>query len=198
MIVGVTGGMGAGKSTVCDVFLEQGALVIEADVVGHVVVRDPVVVGQLAEAFGPDIVDENGELIRREVARRAFVSEAGLERLNAIVWPPLIEQIKTRAEAALKEESHRPVVIDAALLVEWGNPKGLCDVLVVVTAPLPVRRERTMERLGISAEEADARMASQKSVEEKVKVADYVIENGASLEAGRRKAQQVWGEILNV
>ena len=135
MIVGVTGGMGAGKSTVCDVFLQQGARVIEADVVGHEVVRDPVVVGQLVEAFGPEIVDENGALIRRELGRRAFVSEAGRERLNAIVWPPLIEQIKTQVEVALKEE--RPVVIDAALLVEWGNPKGLCDVLVVVTAPLP-------------------------------------------------------------
>ena len=194
MIAGVTGGIGAGKSTVCDVFAKAGAWVIEADEVGHETVQDPAVIQNLVEAFGLDIVDKNGVLIRRELGRRAFASEAGRERLNAIVWPPLIERLRDRAGAALEEAPERVVVIDAALLLEWGD--AFCDVLVVVAAPLEVRKKRTMDRLGISEAEVEARMASQKPEEEKVRAADYVIQNGDSLEMGRQRAREVWEQII--
>ena len=195
MTVGVTGGIGAGKSSVCRIFEAEGALVVDADAVGHETVADPDVVRELAAAFGADILDSEGCLVRRELGRRAFASEAGRKQLNAIVWPPLDRRLRRRIREALDACPGRPVVVDAALLVEWGDPKAFCDLLVVVTAPREVRTARTMARLGISETEAGARMASQLPEEEKVRVADYVIVNDASAEELERKARAVWREI---
>ena len=195
MTVGVTGGIGAGKSSVCRIFEAEGALVVDADAVGHETVADPDVLRELAAAFGSDILDAEGRLVRRELGRRAFASEAGRKHLNAIVWPPLDRRLRRRIREALDECPGRPVVVDAALLVEWGDSKAFCDLLVVVTAPREVRTARTMARLGISETEAGARMASQLPEEEKVRVADYVIVNDASAEELERKARAVWREI---
>ena len=194
MIVGVTGGMGAGKSSVSGCFAAEGALVVDADREGHKILRKPEVIQALAAAFGPDIVDAEGQVIRRELGRRAFSSEANRQRLNAIVRLPLGALLERRAQAALAEAPERPVVIDAALLVEWGD--AFCDVLVVVMAPEAVRKARTVARLGISETEAEARMASQLPESEKVRVADYVIVNDGSPPEMQAKARSVWKQIL--
>ncbi|MDA0748206.1 MAG: dephospho-CoA kinase [bacterium] len=195
MKVGVTGGIGAGKSSVCRLLGELGALVIEADAVGHEAVQDPVVLKELVADFGADILDEAGKLNRRELGRRAFATEAGRKRLNEIVWPLLGRLLLDRAEEALAAQPHRPVVIDAALLVEWGTPKSICDVLVVVTAPQEIRVRRTMERMGLSEAEVEARMASQFPEEEKVRLADYVIVNDGSEMELVEKTRAVWEQI---
>ena len=175
MTVGVTGGMGAGKTCVSRVFEAEGALVVDADRVGHETVTSPEVLQELVAAFGPDILDGKGRLVRRTLARRAFAPDASRQRLNAIVWPALEVRLRQRVQEALHERPGRPVVIDAPLLLEWGRSEGLYEVLVVVTAPVETRIERTVSRLGISRAEAEVRMASQLPDEEKVRVADYVI-----------------------
>ncbi len=195
MTVGVTGGIGAGKSSVCRIFEAEGALVVEADAVGHETVEGPAVLRELVAAFGADILDGEGRLVRRELGRRAFASEASRQQLNRIVWPTLGERLKARVREALLECPDRPVVIDAALLLEWGDPKAVCDALVVVTAPPKMRVARTVSRLGISEAEAEARMASQLSEEEKVRAADYVIVNDGSLEDLEQKAWAVWVRV---
>ncbi len=198
MIVGVTGGIGAGKSRVCDVFAREGAYVIEADEVGRDAVEDPAVLRALADSFGGDILDENGVLVRRELGRRAFASAEARDRLNAIVWPPLGRMLREDSRRALDECPGRSVVIDAALFLEWGDHRELCNVLVVVTAPEGVRIRRAMERKGLSEAEVRDRMASQMSESEKVKAADYVIENAGSVANLETRALAVWRRILEL
>ncbi|MCY3765849.1 MAG: dephospho-CoA kinase [Gemmatimonadetes bacterium] len=196
MIVGVTGGIGAGKSRVCEVFARGGAYVIEADEVGRAAVDDPGVLRSLAETFGRGILDENGVLIRRELGRRAFVSTETRDRLNAIVWPTLVEKLKDRARSALAQRPERPVVIDAALILEWGDHHELCDILVVVTAPETVRIQRAMERKGLSEAEVRERMACQLPESDKVEAADFVIENARSAAELESVALSVWRQIV--
>lgn len=195
MIVGVTGGIGAGKSTVCAVFEEAGAHVIDADAVGHDVLRDPAVIRNLVDAFGPEILDAAGRVIRRAVGELAFASDEGRKKLNAAVWQPLRQALSHKIQAALDRDPNRPVVVDAALLIERGDPKAWIDILVVVTAPEPVRIERTMARLGISETEVKARIAAQLPEKDKVAVADFVVVNDATPTACRQRAMCVWQQL---
>jgi dephospho-CoA kinase len=197
VIVGVTGGIGAGKSTVCQTFSDLGGFVIDADVVGHETVRDPDVIRQLADGFGADVLDAEGQIIRPVLGQRAFASDAQRDKLNAIVWPPLRALLRKKIQQALNDDQSRPVVVDAALLVERGNPKDLVDVLVVVSAPDEIRVGRTMNRLGISEAEVKDRMAAQLPQSEKVRVADFVIENDSTPDVCRERAAKVWQEILD-
>ena len=196
MIVGLTGGIGAGKSRVCDVFAREGAWVIEADEVGRRAVEAPAVLRALVETFGGDIVDDNGRLVRRELGRRAFGSAEARDRLNAIVWPRLVRMLREDSRRALAESPDRPVVIDAALFLEWGDHRALCDVLVVVTAPDALRIQRAMERKGLTETEVRDRMASQLPEARKVNAADYVIENKGSVAELETRALAVWRQIV--
>jgi len=196
VIIGVTGGIGAGKSTVSRIFAGMGALVIDADAVGHEVLRDAAAIRELTEAFGTDILDGDGQVVRRELGRRAFFSDAQREVLNAIVWPRLRRLLNAKIQRALGEQPTRPVVVDAALLVERGDPKSLVDVLVVVTAPEDVRVRRTMDRLGISEAEVKARMAAQLPEDVKLRAADYAVVNDGTPEICRERARVVWQEMV--
>ncbi|MDP6040232.1 MAG: dephospho-CoA kinase [Candidatus Latescibacteria bacterium] len=196
MIVGVTGGIGAGKSTVCQVFEEAGALVIDADAVGHETILKPEVIRALADAFGDEILGDDGQIVRRELGKRAFASDAGREKLNAIVWRPLRDLLKAKIQVALVEKPERLVVVDAALLVERGDPKDLVDVLVVVTAPVFLRITRTKDRLGISEDEVKARLNAQLPESEKVAVADFVVVNDETPIVCQERALAVWNQIV--
>ncbi len=195
MIVGVTGGIGAGKSTVCAVFEKAGARVLDADAVGHEVLCDPGIIRNLTDAFGREILDSDGQIVRRVLGARAFASEEGRGKLNAAVWQPLRQALLDKIQAALDQNPESSVVVDAALLLERGDPKAWIDVLVVVTAPEPVRIERTMARLGISKAEVKARMAAQLPEADKVAVADFVVVNDATPAACRKRARCVWTQL---
>jgi len=197
VIVGVTGGTGAGKSTVSQIFANLGGFVIDADVVGHETIRDPKVIQYLVDAFGADIVDSDGQILRRVLGQRAFASHEQRDKLNAIVWPPLRALLRKKIQQALDEDQDRPVIVDAALLVERGNPKELVDVLVVVTAPDDVRMKRTMNRLDITEAQAKDRMAAQLPQAEKVRVADFVIKNDTTPDVCQEQAVTVWQKILD-
>ncbi len=195
MIVGVTGGMGAGKSCVCGFFVQEGAWVIDADRVGRQSAEDPAVLRALSTAFGGVILDADGNLIRRELGRRAFASAEARDGLNTIVWPPLVRRLREDSRRALDECPDRTVVIDAALFLEWGDHRALCDVLVVVTAPEAIRIQRAMERKGLTEAEVRDRMASQLPESEKVNAADYVIENTGTVAELETRARAVWRQI---
>jgi dephospho-CoA kinase len=197
VIVGVTGGTGAGKSTVSQIFANLGGFVVDADVVGHETIRDPQVIRHLADAFGADILDGEGHIIRRILGQRAFASHEQRDKLDAIVWPPLRALLRKKIQQALDDDPKRPVVVDAALLVERGNPKELVDVLVVVTAPDDVRLKRTMHRLGITEAQVKDRMAAQLPQAEKVRVADFVIKNDTTPDVCQEQAATIWQKILD-
>ena len=197
MIVGVTGGIGAGKSTVCQTFLDLGGFVIDADVVGHETLRDPEVILKLSDGFGADILDKHGQVLRPVLGQMAFSSAAQRDKLNVIVWPPLRTLLRKKIQEAQQEDPKRPVVVDAALLIERGNPRDLVDILVVVSAPDDIRVRRTVKRLGISVTEVKDRMAAQLPQADKMRVADFVIRNDSTPDVCRQRAKGIWQDILN-
>jgi len=180
MLVGLTGAIGAGKSTLARLLAARGAAVIDADRLGHAVVEHPEVAAALRRAFGGDIARADGTLDRQEIGRRAFASPEGRDLLNRLVRPPLEAALWEAVEAAVAGGGN-PVVVDAPLLVEWGID-GRFDILVAVTAAEEVRRSRALAR-GLDAVEFAARARGQLAPEKKAQRADIVIDNSGSDEA---------------
>jgi len=191
-VVGLVGGIGSGKSTAAAMLSELGALVVEADAIGHGVYRagtpgfDAVV-----RAFGAGVVGEDGEIDRRRLGPIVFGDPARLAELNAIVHPLIRGEIERRIAAAREEGRVPAVVVEAAILIEAGW-RDLVDEVWVVVAP----RERIVDRLaagrGIDRADAEARMRRQMSDAERRAAADVVIENDGSLDDLRGAVARAW------
>lgn len=194
VVIGVTGGIASGKSVVCRVFEELGSVVIEADRVGHETLERAEVRGQLVEAFGQEILDAEGVVDRRRLGQVVFNDPAARVRLNRIVHPSLLAEIRRQVAALRSSGFDGVVVVDAALLIEWG-PEALVDVVVVVTAPESLQMARLMERNGLSADEAARRVASQVPNAERARWADYLIDASGSVAETERQAREVWEAI---
>ncbi len=178
VIYGLTGQTGAGKSTVGKLLNEKGYLIVDGDVAAREVVeKGSPVLGQLAEVFGADILDENGELIRSALAKKAFASEESRQKLNAITHPAVtawsIDFIKKNLN-----ESHKGVVIDAAAIFD-SDIRRYCTKMIVVTAPERVRLERILARDGITEEAAMLRIKAQKDEQYYKQRADIIVKNYA-------------------
>ena len=187
-VIGITGGIGSGKSTVASMLAELGAEVIDADALGHEALRRDDVKEQLREAWGEGVFDASGEVDRRALAAEAFGGESQARRLNAIVHPPILAEIRRQVQACRA----KALVLDAALLIESGLD-AICDVVVFVDAPAAVRRERVAAR-GWTDRELQNREARQSSIEEKRKRSQYVIENGTARENTLAQVVQFWNE----
>lgn len=175
--VGLTGGIGAGKSEVARLLAGHGAYVVDADVVAREVV-EPGTPGlqSIVEAFGDGVLQPDGSLDRKALAARVFSDAQALARLNRIVHP----LVAARTAELVSGLSDDPVVVhDVPLLVE-NDLAGAYDVVVVVDAPEDVRLERLVAR-GLDAADARARMHAQASREERLAVADHVIDNSGDL-----------------
>lgn len=187
--MGLTGGIASGKSEVSRVLSRLGATVVDADVIARRLVEPGSrVLEALAETFGPDVLRPDGSLDRAAVAGRAFASDDALRDLNAIVHPPLVDEIRREIEESRDAEG--VLVVDAALLVEW-DLAGEFDTVVVVSSPVELRVER-LRSGGMTEEEARGRVAAQLPEEELVASADVVIENDGSLEELRARAERLW------
>ena len=175
-IIGLTGGIASGKSTVSAELRARGAVIVDADVISRTLLdRDGAAYEQVAAAF-PQYVLEDGTIDRRGLGAYVFSHEEGIRRLNAITHPIIVEEVKKRAYA---EEGN--VIIDAPLLIEVGLDQ-ICHEIWLVTADRQVRVERIMRRNGLSREEAEDRINNQLSEEEKRKRAHLVIGNSGSME----------------
>lgn len=194
MIVGITGGMGSGKSSFSRELEELGAKRIDADRVGHQVIERPEILRDLLAAFGEDLINPAGKLNRRELGRRAFADEVSCTRLNQIVHPLLEKELKFQIDRARNRGSGNVVVVDAALIFEWGDLQRF-DAIVVVDAKEEVRIERLIRGGMISEAEVRRRMACQMPVEEKTARADWVVENNGSLQDLRREAEHLWPKL---
>ena len=194
MIVGITGGMGSGKSSFSRELEELGAKRIDADRVGHQVIERPEILRDLLAAFGEDLINPAGKLNRRELGRRAFADEVSCTRLNQIVHPLLEKELKIQIDRARNRGSGNVVVVDAALIFEWGDLQRF-DAIVVVDAKEEVRIERLIRGGMISEAEVRRRMACQMPVEEKTARADWVVENNGSLQDLRREAEHLWPRL---
>ena len=200
IIVGVTGGIACGKSTVSKLLSKKGAIPINSDEIGHQLLkRGSPVMEALVEAFGADILDEFGDVSRPKLGAIVFNDKAARERLNAIMHPPIVQQSRSEANRLVTEDTDCVVLIDAPLLIE-ANSQDTVDVIVVVTASTQTQLQRLLERAIAqnrppSQAEAQARIDSQMPVSEKVKYADFVIENDRTFEELEQKVEGLWHEI---
>jgi dephospho-CoA kinase len=193
IVVGLTGGIGSGKSYVAECWSRMGARVLSADTYGHrVLEQDKTVRRALIQRFGKNIVDPSGNLIRAHIAERAFASTAATRALNRIVGPALIRKLYDDI-ATLRTGRGALLVVDAALLCEWKSPVEF-DVRVLVTAPRPLKL-KWLSRRGVPYRQAMERMRHQWPDHQKRKWADLEIRNSGSLADLRRKALATYKKI---
>ena len=194
MLVGITGGMGAGKSALAQMLAELGALRVDADEVAREVATIPAVIENLQAAFGRDLLGPDGRLDRRELGRRALKSDEASQQLEAIMRPPLSAAIEHRLAQAVEDADGGVVVFDAPLIYEWGN-EGNFDRVVVVDAEEERCVSRVQERSGLPVCEIRQRMARQMDPQEKKARADFVIDNNKDLTALAVQAKALWAEL---
>jgi dephospho-CoA kinase len=189
ILVGLTGGIGSGQSTVSSMLRNLGAVVIDADAIVHELQQPgQPLLAELADAFGAEILDAEGRLDRASLASRAFADATTLERLNKIVHPAVGKEMATRLEA--QRETDSVVVLDIPLLVE--NPReGLCGTLVV-DIPTDLAVERLVEFRSMKRDDAEARIAKQASREARRAIADRVIDNSGDLASLERQVADAW------
>jgi dephospho-CoA kinase len=187
--VGLTGGVGSGKSTVSAMLADLGAVVIDADLLAREVVA-PGSDGLTAvvEAFGPTVLTATGELDRPALGAVVFADEVARRRLEAIIHP-LVRARGAELEAAAPAEA--VVVHDIPLLAETGQADAF-DAVVVVDVPVEVQMERMVRSRGMSPQEAQSRIAAQATREQRRAVATYVIDNTGTLEDLRDRVAEVF------
>ena len=195
--VGLTGGIGSGKSEVSRRLAEHGAVLIDADVAARqVVVPGSPGLARIAEAFGQEVLLPDGSLNRERLGEIVFADPAQRTRLNEIVHP-LVREWMAEAERAAVRAARPPgpvVVHDVPLLAESRGKEGF-DVVIVVDVPPEVQAERLIRLRGMAPEQARARMAAQASREQRLAVADIVIDNSGSLDDMDRRVADVWADL---
>jgi dephospho-CoA kinase len=191
-VIGLTGNIATGKSLVGRMLSERGAEYIDADRLAHqAMARSTEAWEQIVRAFGPQILQPDGEIDRARLGAIVFSDAGALARLERIVHPPVI----ARTEELVQRSTAQVVVVEAIKLIESGMMARLCDALWVVVAPRAVRIERLMAHRGSSYEEAVARIDAQPPQSAKVAEADVVIDNGGSIEDTRRQVARAWDAI---
>jgi dephospho-CoA kinase len=192
-VIGLTGGIASGKSTVSAMLQDLGAELIDADQVAREVVEpgEPAL-AEIARRF-PGVVGPDGRLDRAKLGERIFSAPSEREALNAIVHPRIRERVeeKTRSLAARGVEL---VIYDAPLLIENRLHEGM-EGVILVAAPKELQLERLRARNGLTREQAEARVASQLPLEEKRRFATWVVENDGPLEQTRARVEEIWREI---
>lgn len=194
--VGLTGGIGSGKSSVSRLLASYGAVVLDADLMA----REVVEVGTrglaaVVEAFGPEVLRADGSLDRERLGQRVFADPEQLARLNAVVHPLVGERYAELVTAA--EESGAPVVVhDVPLLVENGLA-GAYDAVVVVSASPATQLERLTRDRGMSERDARARIDAQSTLAQKLEVATHVVDNDGPLEDLAPQVARLWAELVD-
>jgi len=198
VIVAITGGVGSGKTVFARELGKLGARVIEADTIARSLVDENENIRvALRRAFGSEIFDDVGILQRRKLGRLAFSKKNQLEKLNKILWPPLIQKVKDQIARFKKEDKNRMVVVDIAILFE-AEMESLFDTIVVITAPMKNRLKWLAKERGWTQEEAKERMRIQWDVRRKIKKADIVIANSGDLDDLQRIAGDLYSQLLQI
>ncbi len=196
-ILGIIGGVASGKSAVAERFRQLGAEVLNADEVGHEVLREAPIKAKLRERFGAGVFDDAGEIVRKKVAQIVFAeNEAGawaLADLEAIVHPRIGQRLRERIAEIDAAGKTDVVVLDAAIMLQTGWAK-ICDQILFIDVPREIRIERAKAR-GWSADELDARDARQTPLAEKRAAADVVIDNAGEKNDTWRQVDRIWASL---
>ena len=193
ILVGLTGGIGAGKSTVSAMLAERGAVIIDADQIARDL-QSPgsPVLDQMAERFGDHIIADDGSLDRGAVAKIVFNDETALKDLNGIVHPAMQSEIQRQIDA--HRDTDRVVVLDFPLLGE--NPRKGLAATIVVDIPVDIAVQRLVDQRGMDAVDARARINSQLSREERLERATHVVDNGGDRDALTEQVNSLWQQLL--
>lgn len=197
-VIGLTGNIGSGKTTVSRLLADEyGCFYINADNIGRLVAEPGgEAYDELRDAFGDAYFLSDGKLDRPAMAELVFHDRAELERLNGIMHPAILRHIKRRINEIHKAEPQGIIIVEAALLIE-ADYLGILDSLWLVWADDAVRLRRVMDRDGISAEQAQARMNNQMSQQEKLKYAQYVLHNNDGINELKNELARIWQRFVD-
>lgn len=194
LVIGLTGGIGTGKTEATHVLQELGAVVIEADKVAHLSYRPKTRAYEaIVERFGRDVLDVSGSIDRTRLGKIVFSNPADRKELEAIVWPTTRQWIESRLVQE-RERGTQVVVVEVPKLFEAGWNQFM-DAVWIVDASAENILRRVQERSGLSGSETSERMAAQASIEELNARADHVIDNNGSLEELRERVKKAWESI---
>ncbi len=195
ILVGLTGGIGSGKSTVSTLLADAGAVIIDGDAITRELQQPGEPLLQvIAERFGDDVLDESGALIRQRLADIVFNDVDALKDLNKIVHPAVGKELERRLEE--QRSTRNVVILDIPLLAE--NPRKGLSGTIVVDVPEDIAVSRLVAQRGMREDDARARMANQASREKRLAIADQVIDNSGSLEELQRRVSVVWQWALTL
>jgi dephospho-CoA kinase len=190
-VIGLTGGIGAGKSTVGAMLIERGAVLLDGDqIVRELQQPGAPAFAPIVERFGRGVVAADGTLDRAAVAAIVFSDPAALADLNAITHPLVLAEMQRRVDEHAGTDS--VVVLDIPLLAEGGRERWNMDGVLVVDAPVEVAVERLVRRRGMAEEDARARIANQATREQRRALADVVIDNGGTPEQLEAEVDRAW------
>lgn len=194
-LIGLTGGIGSGKSTIARRLKDLGATIIDADQVARKVVEPgQPALAELIATFGSEILNADGTLNRGALGEKVFVDKSALEKLNSIVHPA----VKKETDLLFSQAGSNEIVIyDVPLLVETDNSYTF-EHIIVASAPENIRVERLMEHRGMTESEALSRIQSQAPEEERLKIADTVIDTSASLDHTYAQVDAFWQRLASV
>ncbi len=200
LIIGITGGIACGKTTVSKLLAEKGAIPINADEIGHQLLKsDSPIIDELTETFGMDILDESGDVSRKKLGAIVFKDKVALEKLNSLMHPLIIDRSRGQVRQLVSEDPSCVVLLDAPLLIEAAAYDSV-DLIIVVTSLRDLQIKRIVARSHsqnrpLTESEAHARIDSQMPVSEKVKYADIVVENNGTLETLQGQVDEIWNNL---
>jgi dephospho-CoA kinase len=193
-VLGIVGGIGAGKSTAAAELVALGCVRVDGDAIGHELLGDREVLGEIRRRWPAGVVGPDGRVDREALARRVFADPAELEALNAILHPRIRRRMARRIAAARRDPAARGIVVDAAVLLEAGWD-DLCTHLVFVSAPEERRLERVSAQRGWGRRTWMQREKSQISLDKKAAKCDYTIDNCSSVSRLREQIRQLFHRI---
>jgi len=194
VVIGLTGGIASGKSTVSAKLKELGAAVIDADLLARDVVRKgEIAYNKIVQCFGADILLPNGDINRKKLGNIVFSDKEKLALLNSITHPEIINRMKERIQE-LKAEGAKVIVVDAAILIEMGLHKYV-DSVWVLSVDRETQLKRLVERDKFNYREAENRVNSQFTDEVRKKYADVVIDNSKPIEEVEKRLEELWNNI---
>ena len=193
--IGLTGGIGCGKSSVSTLFKEWGCYIFDADVVAKDIINNnETAQSELIAEFGTDVLGSDNKIDKKKLARIAFSDEDHQLRLNIIIHPYVFNKIDSTFDKVLADGNHEVFVVDAALIYESGADTHM-DYVIVVTSHLKIRTERVMTRGGLTLDEFLQRVELQWPDEDKVHMADFVIHNNSAEEQLAAEAKKIYNRL---